>query len=410
MDNFTHTLAGVLVGETLAQVTSPSPNGLSQQQRRNLLVTLMAVGSNLPDLDFLSSAFQGGKLDYLIEHRGHTHTVIGALVAAALLYIACEVWCRWRRWPLVRRDRWHLAGAATLSLLLHIAMDFTNNYGVHPFWPFDNDWRYGDTIFIWEPLLWAAAAPLVFVLRTRLARALVASLLLAAIAACFGSGLVPVGFALLMTTLTGTMLVVGHQAPRRVALVSALAAWLTVTAGFAIARNATEHQVRRYVAGHFPDMTVLDYVLTPMPATAVCWDVMLPMTDANRYVIRHGTWSLWPDVLPVEHCRGRDLFRDVTAPLTPVADEQSPIVLWHGEAVMPRTTLPRLAATHCDAARFMRFARVPWAMQRESTWILGDLRYDREPGLGFAEIELGTDAATCVLPPWNPPRGDLLGE
>ncbi len=54
--------------------------------------------------------------------------------------------------------------------LLHIAMDFTNNYGVHPFWPVDNRWFYGDSVFIIEPLFWAACAPLAFIFKTHVAR------------------------------------------------------------------------------------------------------------------------------------------------------------------------------------------------------------------------------------------------
>ncbi len=370
----------------------------------------MAVGSNVPDLDFLSSALSGNKLDYLLEHRGHTHTVIGALIAAALLYLACEAWCRRRKWALVARDRWHIAGAALLCLLLHIAMDSTNNYGVHPFWPLSNDWWYGDTIFIWEPLLWTAAAPLTFILKTGLARALVGALLAAAIAACFGSGLVPSGFALLMTALTAAMLIVGRRAMKSVALFISICVWLSITALFALSRNAAESQVRQYAENQLPQMSVLDYVLTPMPANPVCWDLMLPMTDADRYVIRHGTWSLWPGVLPAERCPGRDLFRDVTAPMTPVAAAPSPEVTWHGEVILRRQALSELARAYCDAAAFMHFARVPWALQREGSWIVGDLRYDREPGLGFAEMDLTNEAAKCPspLPPWLPPRGDLL--
>jgi len=412
LDNLTHTLAGVLVGETFARTTSPSPSGLSPPQRRNLLVTLMAVASNVPDLDFLSSVVSGDKLEYLLEHRGHTHTVIGAFVAAALLYFASEAWCRWRRWPLVARDRWHIAAAALLALLLHVTMDFTNNYGVHPFWPVDNRWLYGDTIFIWEPLLWTAAAPLIFILRTMLARVLVGALLAAALAACFGSGLVPIGFAALATGLTLAMLGIARKAKPVTALLTGIALWLSITATFAFSRHAVETQVRRFTAEALPQMTALDYVLTPFPANPVCWDVMLPMTDANRYVIRRGTWSLWPAVLPAARCPGRELLSNITAPMTRVSDGESPAAIWHGEVVMPRTELAELAAGYCDAAALMHFARVPWAMQRENTWIVGDLRYDREAELGFAEIELTNDLAACPspLPPWLPPRGDLLLE
>jgi inner membrane protein len=290
-------------------------------------------------------------------------------------------------------------------------MDFTNNYGVHPFWPIDNRWLYGDAIFIWEPLLWTAAAPLIFILRTIPARELVCALLAAALAACFGSGLVPIGFALLATGLALAMLGMARVAKPVTALLTGIALWLSITATFALSRNAVETQVRRFAAEALPQMTVLDTVLTPMPANPVCWDVILPMTDASRYVIRRGTWSLWPEALPAGRCPGRELLENITAPMTRVTDE-SPVALWHGEVVMRRTVLSDLVAGYCDAAAFMHFARAPYATQRENTWIVGDLRYDREPGLGFAEIELANDAAKCPspLPPWLPPRSDLLRE
>ena len=405
----------MLVGETLAETTaprpgSPDPGGLSQQQRRNLLVTLTAIASNLPDLDFLSSALSGDKLQYLLEHRGYTHTVIGAMFMAAVAYLLCEVWCRWRQWPLVARDRWQIAAAAALSLLLHIGMDFTNNYGVHPFWPFYNGWLYGDTIFIWEPLLWTAAAPLIFLLRTKVARALIGALLLAAVAACFGSGLVPTAFSVVMIALTLAMMIVGRICTRTTALMSAIAAWLMVTATFAVSRNAVESQVRRFASERLADATVLDYVLTPMPANPVCWDVMLPMVDANRYVIRHGTWSLWSAMLPAQECPGGKLFQDITAPMTAVSADQVAAVRWRGEVIMQRRAIADVTASYCQAAAFMRFARVPWVLERDSTWIVGDLRYDREPGLGFSELEVTSDAVNCpsALPPWLAPRSELL--
>ena len=40
------------------------------------------------------------------------------------------------------------------ALLSHIVADAWNSYGVHPFWPFDNHWYYGDAINIYEPWLW----------------------------------------------------------------------------------------------------------------------------------------------------------------------------------------------------------------------------------------------------------------
>lgn len=408
MDNLTHTLIGVLVGETAARTTTPDEKGLPWQQRRNLFVTMAGIASNVPDLDFLSSVVSGDKLEYLLEHRGYTHTVIGTLAMAAVVHVGCELWCRWRTWSLSARDRVQLATLILVALLLHVTMDLTNNYGVHPFWPVYNGWMYGDTIFIWEPLLWTAAAPLIFILRTTVARTLVAALIATAIAVCFTSGLVPVAFSVFMTALATAMAVTGRRAAPRVALFAGIGVWFAVTAIFGVSRHTTEAQVRSFVAAKLPGVTVLDYVLTPMPANPVCWDVMLPLVDDEHYIVRHGVWSLLPGLMPAAQCPGRYLFRDTTSVLSSLERENAPEVFWHGAMTMPRSELAQLARSHCEVAAFMQFARVPWALQREQSQIVGDLRYDREPELGFSEIEIGGIPCPSSTPPWIPPRSDLL--
>jgi inner membrane protein len=42
---------------------------------------------------------------------------------------------------------------AYLAGLTHILLDFTNNYGVRPFWPFSERWYSWDIVFIVEPIL-----------------------------------------------------------------------------------------------------------------------------------------------------------------------------------------------------------------------------------------------------------------
>ena len=50
--------------------------------------------------------------------------------------------------------RWGLLfGCAYLAGLSHILLDFTNNYGVRPFWPFSGRWYSWDIVFIIEPAL-----------------------------------------------------------------------------------------------------------------------------------------------------------------------------------------------------------------------------------------------------------------
>jgi hypothetical protein len=97
---------------------------------------------------------------------------------------------------------------------------------------------------------------------------------------------------------------------------------------------------------------------------------------------------------------------DITAPLRPVDAPDAPFLHWHGQIVLSRERLRELATSSCQIEALMHFARAPWFTNQ----VIGDLRYDREPGLGFAELDL-TRLPPCPahVPPWVPPRADLLG-
>jgi hypothetical protein len=77
----------------------------------------------------------------------------------------------------------------------------------------------------------------------------------------------------------------------------------------------------------------------------------------------------------------------------------------------PLGELAALARTNCQAAALLRFARAPfWFPVAGDSLHVGDLRYDREPGLGFAELRVrsGRPRAPPGVPPWRPPRADLI--
>lgn len=407
MDNLTHTLVGVLVGETIARTVPAAKTGLPGNARRNLLVGVMAVGSNFPDLDFLYSAVTGSKLDYLLQHRGHTHTIVGAVAIALLMLAVCEVWLRYRQLKPARSDRLWLIGIALLAPLLHIAMDFSNSYGVHPFWPFYNGWMYGDSVFIVEPLFWAAAAPLVFLLKTPVARVLVALVLAAGVALSFVTGLVPVPLAIALTALTIAMLAVGRCTSPRTALFAGLGVWISATLMFAAAGRVAARQTEAF-AGHSESGRLLDHVLTPMPVNPVCWEIILVQSEGERYSLRQAILSLAPGWISASACPSRSFPTNVTAPLTPIEDASSASLQWRGEVVLSRSELKDLASEYCQAAGMLRFARAPFFAKHGSSWIVGDLRYDREPQAGFAEFELGKDRCPSFVPEWIPPRADLL--
>jgi len=112
----------------------------------------MAVAAELPDIDMLWSL--GGPVTGLEHHRGLTHTFVAIPFEAALLTTAFYALYRLRRKPSDAPANWPWLFAGTLlALLSHILLDWTNNYGIRPFFPFNPHWYAGSFVFIFEPIL-----------------------------------------------------------------------------------------------------------------------------------------------------------------------------------------------------------------------------------------------------------------
>ncbi len=122
----------------------------------------MTIAAELPDIDTLWG-FDGPVAGFQ-HHRGITHTFVGIPLEAALVVGAVWLLHRWR----VRRAkagvevtaapvRWGLLWVfALLALGSHLLLDYTNNYGLRPFFPFNPRWYAGSIVFIFEPVLFAA--------------------------------------------------------------------------------------------------------------------------------------------------------------------------------------------------------------------------------------------------------------
>jgi inner membrane protein len=409
MDNVTHTLIGALLGETVARTTQPDPHGLPGEVRRNLLVATAAIGSNLPDVDVLYS-FIGGKVNYLLQHRGHSHTIIGALVLAAIAFAITRWRLKGRGYSPAPRDvRW-LAGVFAITPLLHIGMDFTNNYGVHPFWPLSNRWFYGDAVFIAEPLLWGACAPLAFTLRTTLARLIVVAVLAIGIGlACF-SGLVPLLPAIVLIGVNGALLLLAWRTTPQKASAAGVTVWLAVTTIFVVSSQVVGRRIETVASTLFPNAHSIDHVLTPMPANPLCWEVMLVQTQGASVIARRTMLALAPSLIPADGCLSRDLDLPSSAPLKRVQVPDTAELHWYGEIATDVDLIRNRVAADCEVAAAMRFIRVPWLAAVGRALVLGDLRYDREKALGFAEVELHDPPGACPrwVPQWRRPRADLL--
>jgi len=136
----------------------------------------MAVGAEFPDIDTLSSL--RGPVEGFTHHRGITHTFVGLPFEAAFIVGAVYGLHRWRvaraarapsSKPLTKAPvRWGaLYGFTLIALLSHLLLDFTNNYGIRPFFPFNPHWYAASIVFIFDPLIFlllvgAFVAPAIF--------------------------------------------------------------------------------------------------------------------------------------------------------------------------------------------------------------------------------------------------------
>ena len=113
----------------------------------------MTLAAEAPDLDVLYSL--KGPVFGFAHHRGFTHSFLGLILSSALVVgFMYLIWfLRGKRTNLPDLPpRWGLLFLfAYIAGLSHILLDFTNNYGVRPFWPFSEKWYSWDIIFILEP-------------------------------------------------------------------------------------------------------------------------------------------------------------------------------------------------------------------------------------------------------------------
>jgi inner membrane protein len=148
LEPITHFLTGACLGRA----------GLN---RKTALATLtLTLAAEAPDLDIFSRF--GGPAFGFAHHRGFTHSFLGLPLVGAL--VVAFVYVVWRlRGRKVNDPKlspsWGLLFIyAYVAGVSHILLDFTNNYGVRPFWPFSERWYSWDIVFIVEPVMLAFLA------------------------------------------------------------------------------------------------------------------------------------------------------------------------------------------------------------------------------------------------------------
>ncbi len=135
MDNLTHTLTGLALSRA----------GFNRWSRYALPILL--ISANVPDIDILMLV--RGRLSYFEYHRNLTHALIAlpVMAVASLLLVRLFVWRKPFPW---------LRGmvAASVGVLSHILLDWTNIYGIRMLLPFSTEWLRLDITNIIDPWIW----------------------------------------------------------------------------------------------------------------------------------------------------------------------------------------------------------------------------------------------------------------
>jgi inner membrane protein len=403
MDNLTHSLVGLALGELTHRLLPRPRDDAQASTRRRLLLGAATLASNFPDLDLVLTPLSPAPLGYLLHHRGHTHTLLYALPQALLLVAAL-----WLFWPAARAllrssapARTGLAAAIVAGLLLHFGMDALNVYGVHPFAPFDPRWYYGDMVFIVEPVFWLAlGTPLAAHVASRPWRRLLLGALLVVPLLFTLSGFLQWGSLLGLAAVWALALLL----TRRVGERNALLAGVAVSVGFVLLQGAMASQARDVLrtALHAadPSARILDLPLSAFPANPLCWGaIAITREGEDGYRVRRGVLSLAPGITPAAACPAA--IGGVRMPVS-----KAPLA-WAWEERGSRAALRALAARDCRVEAWLRFARAPSLAEGSAT----DVRFGIPGAPNFSTLALAPGPATpCPpgLPRWGHPRADLL--
>jgi inner membrane protein len=402
LDNVTHALAGMLLAEAALVARREARKPV---QAAAYLVS--ALANNLPDIDIVYTWITGPKpLGSLLHHRGHTHTLLFALPAAWLLGLWVWQWFSKRHPDAALPERRLFLGLAVVGVVLHLGMDFGNNYGVHPFWPISGGWFYGDSIFIVEPLWWAITIPLVASrLERRWLRLTLLVLLSALLLVCWFVPFVGMTSRLSLLGVAALSFWLARRASARLSTTLVVAAALAVPLVFAVASTRAQSALRQATQASFPALTVLDIATTPLPSNPACWEGLVAGEQGGTYRVLRATVAL--GALAADDCSaGTDT--EPTAPVTPVSRANHGGVRWLTAYSADIAALRRLRHDDCRFRAMLRFARLPYVSS--SGQMAGDLRYDRGRDRDFSDVPLPPGSHECPrwVPSWAEPRADLF--
>jgi len=131
MDTITHVLTGAVIG------------GAAKEKLGWVAPAAAMAGAFAPDADIFLQFLRTET--FFKYHRVVANSFLGIAIFPVLVALAVWLACG-RRFDF--KLIWLLV---FLSYVVHVFMDYTNSYGIKPFWPFGGGWHALDIVFILDP-------------------------------------------------------------------------------------------------------------------------------------------------------------------------------------------------------------------------------------------------------------------
>lgn len=376
MDNITHSLFGAAVSETFWNFLPEKAKTQAGPKTRRALFLTSVAGNNLPDLDFLYAPFMHAnpQIGNLLHHRGHTHTLPIALLQSLLMLGLVRLF--------FKKDLKWISWMAFLAPLTHIGLDFLNNYGVHPFWPLDNSWKYGDWVFVLEPWAWATLTPFLFLLApTKKGKTLYASIAVLGLVLSWSLGVVPLLMCGVLSVWTVILFALLARLQDRKKVLVTWSAIAVLLLAFEAGHRATRKLLPQ---------TAADLILSPLPVNPFCWAVVTVESNETELRLRRAIVSPFPSLISLDTCTQLRFFAPEVSQAT--LDTQ---ILWEKEHVVSISELKSLKNQYCDVRDFLKFSRAPYFWKDETGLYFSDLRFERANRRSFARVRVSPQSPPC---------------
>lgn len=397
MDNITHSLVGYVTSKCVTSTQSSSLSAKFQiKNNKFFLLTSSIIAANFPDLDLIYSLFDSSQLGYLLHHRGHTHTFIylipQILILVSFLSLIFKI-----------KDKQVLFFGVLLTsinMIFHILLDGLNIYGVHPFYPWDNTWYYGDRLFIIEPLLWFTLIPLALTpLKKKFGfRFFVILLNVAALYFAIKFSLMSVATSLILSTYFVGLVLLYDRMFERTKVVTSISLVLVFILAFLVQGERVERKLKQaFTSVRVENEKLVEIAVSPLPGNPICWNFWTVRTLDNIYYVNTGRVKvnrLWGFSCPP--------LKDKQEAVMNLKLPENNSILW-GSHFSTDTESLFAKKSDCRLEQWFQFARIPFVIDSH---LYEDLRFSIRKGRNFTSLDLNDKNIKCAKypAPWINPR------